>query len=142
MSSLVSPLEVYAVLQLDTIITGLRFGVAVAAAGGICSMFTLGFHGDDYYHSEGTKQTNAAVRKGALKFAKICGVSAVLCSALAVFMPSTKTAAAMILLPAITSDKVTEPLTREAGELYQLAKSALTKAVEEPKAAAEPKETK
>ena len=44
---------------------------------------------------------------------------------LAVMLPSTKTAATMIVLPAITSDEVIDTVTPEAKELYGLAKDAL-----------------
>jgi hypothetical protein len=48
------------------------------------------------------------------------------------FTPSSKTAAAMILVPAMTSDQVTEPLTAEAKELYALAKQALVNVAQKP----------
>lgn len=54
-------------------------------------------------------------------------------------IPSTKTAAAMIVLPAITSDEVVKPLGDGARELYDLAKQALKKAVDAPVATNEPK---
>lgn len=52
------------------------------------------------------------------------------------FIPSTKVAAAMFILPRLTSDQVIEPVGKEARELYDLAKKALTKLAEddEPKA--------
>ena len=45
--------------------------------------------------------------------------------ALAIFLPSTKTAAAMVVLPAIVNN---EAIRKESGELYDLAKQALRKA--------------
>src|SRR5690606_7040123 len=44
---------------------------------------------------------------------------------LASLLPSSKTAAAMIVLPAITSDTVVQTVAPEARELYELAKDAL-----------------
>ena len=44
----------------------------------------------------------------------------------AIFLPSTKTAAAMVIIPAIANN---EAIQKEAGDLYQLAKQALREAV-------------
>lgn len=50
----------------------------------------------------------------------------------AIFLPSTKTAAAMFVIPAIANN---ETIQREAGDLYGLAKQALVRAgAPEPKA--------
>lgn len=40
-------------------------------------------------------------------------------------LPSSRTAAAMIVVPALTSKEVVEPVAGEAKELYDLAKEAL-----------------
>lgn len=53
--------------------------------------------------------------------------------ALAVFLPSTKTAAAMFVIPAIANN---EAIQNEAGELYDLAKDALRQAAQPDKAPA------
>lgn len=47
------------------------------------------------------------------------------CALVATFLPSSKTAAAMILVPALTAPEVVAPVTGEAKELYSLAKQAL-----------------
>lgn len=60
-----------------------------------------------------------------------------LIGAIHALMPSSKTAAAMILVPAMTSEQVTAPLTAEAKELYALAKQALVNVAQKP--AEEPK---
>lgn len=52
-------------------------------------------------------------------------------------LPSSKTAAAMIVLPAITSDTVVQTVAPEARELYELAKEALRSVAKDK--AAEPK---
>jgi hypothetical protein len=44
------------------------------------------------------------------------------------FLPSTKTAAAMVVLPAITSESATAAVAPEVRELYDLAKDALNHA--------------
>lgn len=67
------------------------------------------------------------------RWAKVCFWMAPLFLIAAVLTPSTKTAAAMIVLPAIANS---ETLRKEAGELYGLAKEALRDAIDAP----EPKE--
>jgi Na+/proline symporter len=57
------------------------------------------------------------------------------------FLPSSKTAAAMIVLPAITSDMVIDTVSPEARELYGLAKGALKNLGAKDKAA-EPEKAK
>lgn len=52
--------------------------------------------------------------------------------AAAIFLPSTKTAAAMFVIPAVANNQT---IQREAGELYDLAKQALRSAADLPKKA-------
>ena len=52
--------------------------------------------------------------------------------AAAIFLPSTKTAAAMFVIPAVANNQT---IQREAGELYDLAKQALRNAADLPKKA-------
>jgi hypothetical protein len=118
---------VYLVLQLDSIIFAAGLSSVVAAV----ATFVFGLY-HLFAHIEGDDPMPGAT--SALKWA--LGLS--LCALLVVtFLPSTKTAAAMIVLPALTSPQVTEPLGREAGELYQLAKDALKRAGAEPAKPAE-----
>lgn len=49
---------------------------------------------------------------------------------LGVFTPSTKTVAAMVVLPKITSPKALNAMGSEARDLYELAKQALSNAVD------------
>lgn len=53
----------------------------------------------------------------------------------ATFLPSSKTAAAMILIPKLTSPEVLQPAGAEARELYDLAKQALRKVAQDEKPA-------
>lgn len=127
---MVTPLEVYLVLQLDSIkalvcwVSGIgAFGTAVASIAGF------------FAHAEGDE-----VGTQVLRFARKFFIVAIFGLFVGVALPSTKTAAAMILLPALTSKEVTEPLSREAGELYDLAKSALRNAASKPEPKPEPEE--
>lgn len=52
------------------------------------------------------------------------------CLLAAIFLPSTKTAAAMFVIPAVANN---ETIQKEAGDLYKLAKQALREAVDAPK---------
>ena len=60
------------------------------------------------------------------------GAATVIVGAMSTFIPSTKTAAAMVVIPAIANN---ETIRAEAGDLYRLAKEALREAAlgDEPK---------
>lgn len=99
--------QIYWVMQLDDIRIFIRFvfgGLAV----GIVAFSPFWLDEEDWH---------VAVKRTA--------IGTLLMLFLSVMIPSTKTAAAMIVLPAITSDKVIETVTPEARELYELAKDAL-----------------
>jgi hypothetical protein len=113
---MITPFEVYLVMQLDTITTAAGlFGFAATCVGGF--VMVVGFCEDETW----AKWLGSTVFSLGL-----------FCLLLATFLPSTKTAAAMIVLPAITSDEVVKPLGDEARGLYDLAKQALKKAVDAP----------
>ncbi len=106
---MVSAFEVYLVMQLDDIrCAALFFGLAIGVIG-----VTLTAHSLDYREKIGFAGPATLVFAFVLLAADA-------------FTPSSKTAAAMILVPALTDKQVTEPLTAEAKELYALAKQALT----------------
>lgn len=120
---MVSAFDVYLVMQLDSI----RDALVVAA-------FLFGILGHVVFgvgvmSSADGEEWGPAVRKIGIRTVA-AGVVAAIGVAL---VPSSKTAAAMILVPALTSKEVTEPLSREAGELYGLAKDALRSIAEKPK---------
>ena len=128
MNSLISPLEVYFVLQLDSIRDAFVPILIIGAILSIISFILVAANADADNEYSSSNASYLALGKRMIKPSLgtlIIGILGL------TFIPSTKTAATMILLPAITSDKVTEPLSREAGELYQLAKAALKKAVDE-----------
>jgi hypothetical protein len=103
---MISAFEIYLVMQLDSIVT-VFFVFAVAS--GFVALF-LGFIG--------AAEDNPVW----LAFAKRLCVWSVASSLLAAFVPSTKTAAAMLVIPAIANS---EAAHKEAGELYVIAKQAL-----------------
>lgn len=115
---MITPFQVYLVMQLDSIsdmslLLFLLFMIAFA--------FTLIKKNliEDHLADDGQELLPV---KRALKIELIC--ASIFCSICA-FMPSSKTAAAMIILPAITSDKVVNTVTPELKELYSLTKDAL-----------------
>ena len=114
---MISPFEVYLVMQLDKVI------LASFLVGGVVAL-PLGI----LTFAEGMDEDIRLLKwLGGISFS--AGLFFVL---LATLLPSTKTAATMFILPAITSDEVVKPLGNEAKELYDLAKDALRKAVDAP----------
>lgn len=100
--------NVYWVMQLDSIGVGLlMFGVASVFVGLAFFSYVASVH----------DRVSA------------CGVMSVLFAfvlwTVCMFLPSSRTAAAMIVLPAITSAEVRSAVAPEAKELYELAKDAL-----------------
>lgn len=111
-----TPFQVYLVMQLDSINTlAFVFGVLSAI------VFTISFI-CYVVNNASSKKEEAACAEMALGIAKKVGVLAALSLILGTFLPSTKTAAAMIVLPAIANN---EAIQTEAGELYGLAKEGL-----------------
>lgn len=126
---MITAFEVYLVMQLDRIsngLTGLIAAFIILAV--ILALFGAMVRD---MHTEGTdtyetgKKMHQAIPKIGASLVVLIGVNALL--------PSSKTAAAMILLPAITSKEVIEPIAGEAKELYGLAKQALKDMVNEGK---------
>lgn len=119
-----TPFQVYLVMQLDSIST-LAFILGVLSA----IVFTIFFicyvldNAASKYHPElSDSKAEAARAEMSLGIAKKAGVLAALSLTLGTFLPSTKTAAAMIVLPAIVNSQTVQT---EAGELYGLAKEGL-----------------
>lgn len=109
---MVTPWDVYWVLQLDSI-------SASAAAVFIASVIGIFISGFMWL----MEPRDAAARKMLWRCVTVGGIAL----AFGAFLPSSRTAAAMILVPKLTSPEVLEPVGKEAGELYRLAKSALKK---------------
>lgn len=116
--------DVYWVMQLDSIGTLLLMLAIISIVAGI---LVSAISACIVYFDE-----NDAFRPG-LRFGARCLTAGIVVAMVNAVLPSSKTAAAMIVLPALTSDQVVEPLTAEARELYGLAKQALTNLSEQPK---------
>lgn len=99
--------DVYWVMQLDAVRVTLI--ILSTALGIVCTFATLHTFIEEV---------------GFPHLKKLVAVWALLMLA-AAFTPSSKTAAAMIVVPALTSEEVVQPVSEEARELYGLAKDAL-----------------
>lgn len=106
---MISPFMVYLVMQADVIV------FASGLVGGI--LFVIGSVVFLFAKSEDDANVFVPAKWGA-----ISGIILLIVSAL---FPNTKTMAAMIIIPAMTSDKAIELVSPEAGELYNLAKDAI-----------------
>lgn len=119
---------IYWILQLDSI--GAAFSFACTSMGIIWAALQLGclaHAGEDHWSwnqqkLEGRKAAREKIRRSVrylpYAFASLLAINSL--------VPSTKTAAAMVVIPAIVNN---ESLKNDAGELYQLAKQALKNAV-------------
>ncbi|WP_286075648.1 hypothetical protein [Stenotrophomonas sp. 59] len=112
---MISAWEIYWVMQLDTI----RQASVVASAVGIVGLTVFIVIGFDSYSSD-------KVMKRVYSLAPLILFPV----AAATFLPTSKTAAAMIVIPAIANN---ERFQAEAGDLYQLAKQGLQKLVADEK---------
>lgn len=114
---MISPWEIYLVFQLDSIrefLAGVS-GVGLIASIVAAAMFPLLFD-EDF-------GLNLSVKWVFTPLVSATFVAALLYA----FVPSTKTAAAMIIIPKIANS---ETIQREAEDLYGLAKRALVEAVQ------------
>lgn len=117
---MISPFTLYLILMLDNIkgaLVALLFASALPAV--ICFIVTIVNSSCEYKSEE---KYFAAGKKG-LKICVPLMVFALLTQAL---LPSSKQAAAIVIIPAIANN---ENVQREAGELYQLAKQGLKQLV-------------
>ena len=129
---MITPFEVYLVMQLDSIFSALSF---LATAGFIVAAVLTIWNGASRFDAaeypslcdRPEREKLWAARASSRKQVLVWTVPIFLLAAL---IPSSKTAAAMIILPALTSKEVTEPLAAEGRELYALAKQALRDAVD------------
>jgi TctA family transporter len=120
---MISAWDVYWVMQLDSISTTVGVAGLFGLAGAIASLFIGSMVTDRAWKpSEAQDRMWASI----VRTSKRMAIAGALLSVLSGFVPSTKTAATMIVLPAIVNN---ETLHKEAGELYGLAKQALKEAV-------------
>ena len=122
--------DIYWVMQLDSIavavaLLGLGFGAVTVVAGvlGFMDRDLAGIYEDSSY-DEGRERYRRYVASGAakLRMARRAAMFCVPILLVATFIPSTKTAAMMLVIPAVANN---ETVQREAGELYGIAKDAL-----------------
>ena len=126
-----SPFLVYILFQADSISAALIF---VAVVAGIA--FCLAVPVKAMAESAMDKDEDAAATY------KVSRVVIWVCPfliAAGVLMPSTKTIAAMVVLPKITSPQAIDTMSKESRDIYDLAKKALTKLADDKPAQAESK---
>lgn len=118
---MISPWEIYWVMQLDSIGAATRVLAVISALVAAAVWMVAGFMAMDAY---GDDDKAAAKKFAAYGFKP--GIAAGVLLFASAFIPSTKTAAAMFVIPAIANN---EAIQREAGDLYQLAKDGLRELV-------------
>lgn len=110
---MISAFETYLLFQLDSVVTTLA--ILSMIGGGVMLFMTL------FCILELDEEKNQEFAKTSKRSWQALAAMITL----ATFVPDSKTVAAMIVLPAITDDKVIETVTPEAREVYDLAKKAL-----------------
>ncbi len=119
---MVSAWDVYLVMQLDSVFWLLTLFCFILGMMTIACAIGWADSGEPDKTMFGARAKRAAY-----------GLSAMM--AVAAILPSSRTAAAMILIPKLTSPEVTEPVGKEAKELYGLVKQAIRKLGEDEKPA-------
>ena len=117
---MVTAWQVYWAMQLDSIL------IVTGYLSFICTFFGgigyLGHRVARVYSEDDPDLKSVVASTWIAKPMFLIGILAIAANA---FLPSSKTVAAMIVLPAITSETVIDNVTPEAKELYGLAKDAL-----------------
>lgn len=114
-----SPILVYLLFQADNISSSLGF---IAVMAGLALVISIPLRI--------VAKLDAETDAGAAAAYRVCGVVNLICPfliAAGILMPSTKTVAAMIVLPKITSPQALDTMSKESRDIYDLAKKALTK---------------
>jgi hypothetical protein len=127
---MVSAWQVYWVMQLDSIGSNLVFVLCILFFAALAATIAAIVHGSadpsglsGYFEEEAKRMLSKApaLKRLASKLILAFFVLLIVVTAL----PSSKTAAAMIILPAVTSDKVIDSAKGEVKELLGLTKDAL-----------------
>lgn len=126
-----SPFLVYLLFQADSISEALTFIAVIAGLAFCIAVPTKALAKFDMDKDEGV----ALVYKMSRAAIWVCPFLI----AAATFMPSTKTIAAMIVLPKITSPQAIDTMSKESRDIYDLAKRALTKLADDKPAKEETK---
>ena len=131
-----SPFLVYLLFQINSIIASLMIAGSILLIAlmplGYAAFRTADYSWDD---KEAIKLHNVAARKW---MRRCIAMAAVLLTACAL-LPSTKTIAAMIVLPKITSPQALDAMGKESRDIYELAKKALANLADDKPAKAETK---
>lgn len=109
---MITPFNIYLVMQLDSIRDALGALAILVGAALVLGAFMSALITDGDCFKDRVWQ----------RWVASLGALMLLVSAVYAFLPSSKTAAAMIVLPALANN---ETVREEAGELYDLAKGAL-----------------
>ena len=118
-----SPFLVYLMFQADNI--SILFGIlaAMTALAGValvcCACQSI--------YSWENKDDVRAIKAKTARAAKVAIPAAFFLFAAALLIPSTKTIAAMVVLPKLTSPQALDAMSKESRDIYDLAKRALTK---------------
>ena len=124
---MITPFEIYLVLQMDDVKDGLTVLCALTGLTAFFALFvaTIGCSHDSW-NTQDTRDKKDILRIQAIKWFKSTLVVAALSALAATLLPSTKTLAAMLVIPAIANN---ETVQQEASELYKMAKEALKEAI-------------
>lgn len=117
----ISPFALYLILQLDSIKQGLEALIVGMFIVTIATLLVAVFR-CDFKREEKQKEIWAQH----MPYVKGCAAVMLLSLVTNTLVPSTKSMAAIVVVPAIVNN---ETVQQEAGELYDLAKQALAKAV-------------
>lgn len=129
---MISPWQIYIVMQLDSLNIVLVITSAIAVAA-ICltTLFGVFERGSSQNYPESPiSKREAENARSFFATAKKLALPTFALLAAAALLPSSKTAAAMYVIPAIANN---EAIQAEAGDIYKLAKQGLTRLVSEEK---------
>lgn len=124
---MISALDVYFVMQLDTLHATLEAVIVISIlstliGGGLWAIMRAETYGDEKLGALDKRGAKAIRTTVTTLFAALL---------LKTFTPTSTTAAAMLILPALTADDVMQPLGVEARRLYELLLKKLDVPVEE-----------
>jgi hypothetical protein len=125
---MITPWEIYWVLQLDSLRGCLLAFVIIGATAAIIFAVVGAFERSSSHYKPGLEMSKREAARSIIELRwarRLACVTIPLCFLMAL-IPSTKTAAAMFVVPAIVNNKA---IQHEAGDLYQLAKEALREAI-------------
>src|SRR5690242_15961892 len=125
---MITPWEIYWVLQLDSIgnLLDVFLIIGILLVAGLTLFGCVNLACSKMYPQLEMSKREGVVGRALLRVARRLVYIVVPVFVLAAFLPSTKTAAAMIIVPQIVNSPT---IQHEAGDLYKLAKEALRDAI-------------